>query len=572
MNSTRNRITFPIPFRRAIGAGGGRASARTRGVFGAVVGLVVTAASLTTAATASAGPRDGTGRDQAVVRTDAGPVRGIVADNHRSFLAIPYAAPPQGELRWRSPRPPASWTAVRDATAPGAACAQPAGIPMGRPSVAEDCLFVNVTTPRRTAALPLPVMVWLHGGSLKYGAGDIYGASSLATRGDVIVVSVNYRLGMLGFLAHPAFDDGVAASGNFGLEDQQAALRWVRRNASAFGGDPGNVTLFGQSAGSFSICAHLASPASAGLMQRAIMQSGPCTAGWSPSTPSSVRPRPTAEQQGLAVANDLGCADPATAGDCLRHRPVAELLEKSDAIEFGPVLGGPVLPVDPAQALASGHFNRVPVIQGSNRDEEGLRVWGMEVSGENCAAGVPTIPDRPGECPLTKDQYRDQLTDLFGADATRVADRYPIKADGSPSLALGAVLTDQIWSRPALDTAKALARYTPTYAYEFADERAPFFVGANEPSFRLGAFHSAELPYLFSVDYADQLNDSQARLAEQMIGYWTRFAHTGDPNGRGAPRWAPFSGQRVQSLAPGTIGSTDFGSAHQYDFWRSLDR
>lgn len=438
----------------------------------AAVGLVVVATVLTVGGTASAQPSYAR-PDPAVVRTDSGPVRGIVARDHRSFLGIPYAAPPQGDLRWTSPRPPASWTAVRDATVPGAACAQPAGIPMGRPSTGEDCLFVNVTVPLRPAVKPLPVMVWLHGGSLKYGAGDIYGARSLAVRGDVIVVSINYRLGMLGFLAHPALDAGRAASGNFGLEDQQAALRWVRRNATAFGGDPGNVTLFGESAGSFSICAHLAAPASAGLMHRAIMQSGPCTAGWSPSTPSSARPRQTAEREGLAVAQDLGCSDPDTAAVCLRGTSVTELLDKSDPIEFGPVLGGPVLPVDPARALATGHFNRVPVIQGGNRDEERLRVWGMEVSGENCAPGVPSIPGRPNECPLTVDQYHDQLDELFAADAATVRARYPSGSYGSPSLALGAVLTDSIWSRPALDTAKALARHTPTYAYEFADDRAP---------------------------------------------------------------------------------------------------
>ncbi|WP_326561888.1 carboxylesterase/lipase family protein [Micromonospora sp. NBC_01796] len=542
---------------------------RTSAFFRAVLGLAVISTVLTGTGTASAGPPDA-GRDPAVVRTDSGSVRGVVADDHRSFLAIPYAAPPTGELRWKSPRPPANWTGVRDATVAGAACAQPAGIPMGRPSTAEDCLFVNVTTPARTTGRRLPVMVWLHGGSLKYGAGDIYGAGSLAVRGDVVVVSVNYRLGMLGFLAHPALEAGASASGNFGIEDQQAALRWVRRNATAFGGDPGNVTLFGESAGSFSTCAHLAAPASAGLFHRAIMQSGPCTAGWSPSTPSSLRPREMARNEGLSVARDLGCADPATAASCLRRTDVAELLDKSDRIEFGPVLGGPVLPVDTARALAAGHFNRVPVIHGGNRDEERLRVWGMEVRGDNCGPGVPSLPGRPNECPLTADQYRDELDELFGADAAKVHRRYPSEAYQSPSVALGAVLTDQIWSRPILDTVKTLARHTPTYAYEFADDRAPFFVGAQEPGFPLGAFHTSELPYLFDVDYAAPLSDAQARLAEQMIGYWTRFAHTGNPNGGGAPYWSEFSGERVQSLAPGAVGPVDFGRAHRYDFWRSL--
>lgn len=536
----------------------------------AVAGLTGVAATLT-GPPAEARPA-ASGSAPAVVRTESGPVRGLVTDSYRSFEAIPYAAPPVGERRWSAPQPAQPWTGVRDATRPGNACAQPAGIPMGRPSTAEDCLFVNVTTPRHRGR-PLPVMVWLHGGSLTYGAGDIYRPVSLVTRGDVIVVSVNYRLGALGFLAHPAFDAGADRSGNFGLQDQQAALRWVRRNAAAFGGDPHNVTLFGQSAGSFSSCAHLVSPASAGLFDKVIMQSGPCTSGWTPATTSAPRPRTVAEQEGVALAGSLGCPDLAAAASCLRAKPVDELLAATASRpDLGPVLGGPVLPVDPAEALATGRFHRVPVIHGYNRDEERLRVWGMEVSGANCAPGVPALPDHPNECPLTEAGYREQLDQEFGAAAGAVAARYPASAYGSPSEALGAALTDAVWVRSTLDTAAALARHTPTYVYEFADDRAPFFTGAHQPSFPLGSFHTAELPYLFTVGYAEPLADEQTRLGAQMIDYWARFAHRGDPNGPGSPTWPRYGGQRVLALAPDAIRTIDSAGAHQYTFWRSVGR
>ncbi|MCW3845105.1 carboxylesterase family protein [Micromonospora yasonensis] len=536
----------------------------------AVTGVIGVAATLTgpTAEVRAAA----SGSAPAVVQTESGPVRGLVTDGYRSFQAIPYAAPPVGELRWSGPQPPQPWTGVRDATQPGNACPQPAGIPMGRPSTTEDCLFVNVTTPRHSSK-PLPVMVWLHGGSLTYGAGDIYRPISLVTQGDVIVVSVNYRLGALGFLAHPAFDADANQSGNFGLQDQQAALRWVRRNAAAFGGDPHNVTLFGQSAGSFSGCAHLASPASAGLFDKVIMQSGPCTSGWTPATTSAPRPRTVAEQEGLALAESLGCPDLAAAATCLRAKPADELLAATASLpDLGPVLGGPILPIDPAEALATGRFHHVPVIHGYNRDEERLRVWGMEVSGANCAPGVPALPDHPNECPLTEADYREQLNQEFGADADAVAARYSTSAYGSPSEALGAALTDAIWVRSTLDTAAALARHTPTYVYEFADDQAPFFTGAHQPSFPLGSFHTAELPYLFTVGYAQPLTDEQTRLGTQMIDYWTRFAHTGDPNGSGSPTWSRYSSQRVLALAPGTIRTVDSATGHHYAFWRSLNR
>ncbi|WP_198940447.1 carboxylesterase/lipase family protein [Micromonospora sp. CB01531] len=561
-----NMIHSPEPVRARR-----RSSRLARGALIAVTALsALAAAAVALAPPSTADTTTGSGAS-AVVVTDSGPIRGVVTGGYRSFQGIPYGAAPVGELRWVSPQPPTPWTEVRDATKPGNACAQPTGIPMGRPSTAEDCLFLNVTTPRGGGTRLRPVMVWLHGGSLTYGAGDIYTPTALATRGDVVVVTVNYRLGALGFLAHQAFDAGAARSGNFGLEDQQAALRWVRHNAAAFGGDPRNVTLFGQSAGSFSSCAHLASPASAGLFDKVIMQSGPCTAGWTPATTSSPRPRAVAQQEGLALARSLGCSNVANAAACLRAKPVDEVLTATASLpDLGPVLGGPILPTDPAEALATGRFHRVPVIHGYNRDEERLRVWGLEVTGANCGPGVPTLPDRPQECPLTNTQYLDQLRQEWHRNAGKVAAHYPSSSYASPSEALGAALTDAVWVRSTLDTAAALARHTPTYVYEFGDGHAPFFVGANPPSFPLGAFHTAELPYLFTVGYAQPLSGAQQALGEQMIAYWTRFAYTGDPTAPGAPIWARYDGRHVLSLSPDAVRPADAKAAHHYDFWQSL--
>ncbi|MBE1488599.1 carboxylesterase/lipase family protein [Plantactinospora soyae] len=505
----------------------------------------------------------------AVVRTDRGTVRGTVAGDHRSFQGIPYAAPPVGELRWQPPRPAARWTGIRDAGRPGPACAQLRGLPMDQPSESEDCLYLNVTTPAARPGRQLPVMVWLHGGHFLFGQGDVYGGRSLATRGDVVVVTVNYRLGPLGFLAHPALDAGPGrpTSGNVGLEDQQAALRWVRDNAAAFGGDSGNVTLFGQSGGATSVCTHLAAPASGGLFHRAIIQSNSC------ATP--LQTRQAAEAQATALVEKLGCVThPRGTAGCLREKSAADLVAAAGfpgpEHDPGPSAGGTVLPVDPARALATGGFHRVPVLTGTTHDEYRGQVWGMERSGMNCPDGPET-----GRCELTDEQYPHLVDAFFGDRAAQVNARYPRDDYDSASEALAAIMTDHEYVRPALDADAQFARYVPTYAYEFADDRAPWFRTEPVLSFPPGAYHLADLPYLFDVGYAEPLRAQQRQLADQMIGYWTRFARTGDPNGAGSPDWARFrlDSRYVQSLAPGPDGirRTDLARDHRYDFWRAMD-
>ncbi|GAA1611670.1 MULTISPECIES: carboxylesterase/lipase family protein [Kribbella] len=497
-----------------------------------------------------------------VVSTDAGAVRGTLTSDARLFQGIPYAAPPVGQLRWASPQRAASWRGIRDATKPGNRCAQSAGL-IDKASTTEDCLYLNVTTPRDSSARKLPVMVWIHGNGFINGAGSLYGAQQLADSGQVVVVSPNYRLGIFGFLAHPALDRGRARqlSGNFGLEDQQAALQWVQRNAAAFGGDPGNVTIFGESAGGTSVCSQLVAPGSAGLFQKAILQSGECTGRkWSPGPPTWFPlPRSEREQHGLEVATKLGCANPRAAAPCLRSKSTEELAKWSDdGVGSGPTVGGGMLPISPDRAFATGDFNKVPIIQGTTRDEHHLFTAAIEA-----ATGEVTTPA----------SYREQIGALFTpSDAARVLARYPVDKFRSAGEALSTVVTDWAWGCPVLSRDRALAAHTPLYAYEFADDTAPWFSTLPKPNFPTGAFHGAELQYLF---HDEQLpgpsTPAQKQLAATMISYWTQFAHTGNPNSAGQPQWQPFQNNgHVQSLGSSSITSADLAKEHQCAFWGSV--
>jgi para-nitrobenzyl esterase len=486
-----------------------------------------------------------------VVQTENGRVRGTVTKDYRAFEGIPYAASPVGERRWSPPVPPANWTSTLDATRPGNTCAQTGDFIGDKPSESEDCLTLNVTAPR--GARKLPVMVWIHGGGFFSGSGGIYQGGQLATKGDVVVVTFNYRLGVFGFLAHPGLED----SGNFGLQDQQAALRWVQRNVTQFGGDPSQVTLFGESAGGVSTCAHLAAPGSAGLFQRAIIQSGPCalTTQWPYGEDGNwvSRPRATAEQAGQKLAATLGCDTIA----CLRTKSVPDLLTASNGGNgYGPVYGGGgVLPISPEQALATGHFNKVPVIQGTTRDEH-----------QTFQAAIEGFMGRA----TSKDDYDNDLTAFFGADkAAKIKAHYPL--NDVPGAVMSSIWTDYSWSCTALRTDKMLSRRTPTYAYEFADEKAPWFADAANPSFPTGAYHASELQYLFPGVYGSgNLPAAQQKLADQMIKYWARFAYTGNPNGPGLADWPRFAGSSVLSLAPAKTTQADLAGEHHCGFWDTI--
>jgi para-nitrobenzyl esterase len=484
-----------------------------------------------------------------VVPTDNGPVRGVANGSMQQFLGIPYAAAPVGTLRWRPPQEHARWTGVLDATALGAHCPQVAS-PYGTPSTTEDCLFLNVFTPDKTnPGQPhlLPVMFWIHGGGLVVGLSDGYDPSKLVAQ-DVIVVTINYRLGFLGFLAHAALaaESPTGAAGNYGLMDQQAALRWVQRNIRSFGGDPDNVTIFGESAGGLSVHSQLASPLAAGLFHKAIVESG----AYSLAQPSLS----AAESAGAAFATSTGCVSQTAA--CLRSLSVEEVLAHQPGGTMVPNLDGFVLPVTVRSAFTSGQFNRVPVIEGSNHDEWRLFVAQTEVAtGTSLSAAgyIPAIAATLGVSP---------------AVAGLIAAAYPLAAYSSPSVALGAIGTDIIFACNARLSARLLSQYVPTYQYEFNDPNAPmlFFPPVSFPT---GAYHASELQYIFNVletpVASPGLTGDQTRLSNTMVAYWTQFARSGDPNSPAAPAWPQYSSSdQFQSLRPPTpTTGTSFAADHK---------
>lgn len=492
--------------------------------------------------------------------TASGAVRGTVTTDHREFLGIPYAAPPVGNLRWRMPRPRVPWTGVRDATRPGPVCPQDAPDGSGLTG-SEDCLYLDVWTPASATRLAdRPVVVWIPGGGFVLGAGSQYDPTRLVTQTGVVVVTVNYRLGALGFLRTPSLAAEDRNAGNYGLADQRAALRWVHRNIAAFGGDPHDVTIAGQSAGGFSVCAHLAAPASRGLFDKAVAQSSPCG--------NPLVTRGEAERRGTATAAALGCASDSPA--CLRAKPVADLVPLGaeevftdtapiSALPWLPVVGTPALPEQPLAAIQDGTTADVPFLQGGTHDEMSIFV----------------ALNHGRDHPLTARQYQYAVLGLFGRRGQAVLDRYPVDRYPSPGQALARVLTDwggKVGSCPMLPADDAMARRGAVYAYEFAEDSG---VGpAQGMPFPLGATHGTDTPYLFDGPFTPThpTGPDQRALARTMVGYLGRFAATGDPNGPGLPHWPAYRQGRVLSLAAGVDGITpvDFSREHRCGFWLGL--
>jgi para-nitrobenzyl esterase len=483
-----------------------------------------------------------------VTGTVNGAVRGLANGAVNEFLGIPYAAPPVGALRWQPPQPAASWSGVRDATKFAQHCPQLPS-PFGQGSTSEDCLYLNVFTPaHKQAGSHFPVMVWIHGGALVTGESNDYDPTALVEDG-VTVVTINYRLGALGFLAHPALADENGQSGDYGLMDQQAALRWVQRNIPSFGGDPHNVTVFGESAGGLSTLSQVASPLAKGLFERAIVESGSYNL-----TQASLA---TAEASGEAFAASAGCASQTAA--CLRSLPVSTILANEDTAGYTPNLNSEVLPETLGTAFSTGAFNRVPIINGTNHDEWRLFVALSELTGN----------------PVTAANYQSMISSTLGvsaAVAAVIAARYPLSAFPSPSVALGAVGTDAIFACPALTIDKSVSRFVPTFGYEFNDENAPqnFLPPV---SFPYGAAHASEIQYLMGLPTAafpGSLSPPQQQLAAIMKGYWTNFAKRGLPGSASAPFWPSFNvlTQGIQSLAPPVPQpEAGFANAHNCAFW-----
>jgi para-nitrobenzyl esterase len=498
--------------------------------------------------------------DAGVVRTSMGSLRGMVASDYRLFQGIPYAAPPVGPLRWQLPRPAARWPGMLDATKPRPQCMQDTGRDprVGKPT-SENCLTLNVWTPARGKhGDKRPVMVWIHGGGFVNGNSDIYYARRLAAKGRIVVVTINYRLGALGFLAHPSLGPP-GDVGNYGLADQQAALRWVRDNIAAFGGDPRKVTIAGESAGGMSVCDHLVAPGSAGLFRAAIIQSAPCQAQADLAT---------GQRRSVDYAVEAGCRNPATTAVCLRAMPATRLerppwyyfIGDSDALS-GPVTGTALLPESPIAEFAAGRAARVPVLMGINHDEFTLFA---ALRYAKLGRGVRSA------------EYPHLLADIFGTDSTPVAAHYPPdRYGGDASLAYSAAVTDGVFACAADRLADSLSRNAPVYAYEFDDPHAPAPKPLRDAPFPVGASHSLELRYLFSVGGAPALDPAQQILSDQMISYWSHFVANGAPKAAGLPGWpAKTAGpdhNTWMSLRPGGGGViTDFEASHQCPFWASL--
>ncbi len=521
------------------------------------------------------------------VQTENGAVVGKAEGNTARFLGIPYAAPPTGALRFRPPQPRAPWSGPLQATEFGSPCPQTPRL--GSPSADEDCLFLNVFAPARGHGRR-PVMVFIHGGSFNAGSGGVapngpdYTGTEIVEQAGVVVVTINYRLSVLGFLAAPALDaeDPRGVSGNYGLQDQQLALRWVRRNIEAFGGDPDNVTVFGESAGGISVLYHLVSPDAAGLFQRAIVES---------SNDALSVPLAQAEAIYAPIVAGLGCAGADDTAACLRAVPVETIL--NSGLVAGPILDGATVPRQPREAFAAGEFNRVPVVIGTNSDEG---TYFLSVAA--IAAGrAPTSAD-----------YANTIQANFGAAAApAIGAAYPLDEYPSPGQALSAIQTDSFFACPTEAVRRSLARYVPTYGYEFAkQDPVENFPLPRGPGIALGASHTTELAYVFGHDArGEPLPQGPDRdLSDAVIRYWTNFAASGNPNraaarggaradrqaqrsgaedgqgvasgrageGRRAPRWPAYTGLSglVLSLSDQIRPEGGFAEAHRCALWESL--
>jgi len=495
-----------------------------------------------------------------VVHVSSGQIRGTLRGSTAVFLGIPYAAPPVGVLRWREPQPPASWTGVRDATKPGSACVQDeAGVggfikPLAAAygatyqivpiSSSEDCLFLNVWAPGWSHETRLPVMVWLHGGSNRVGSGteDAYDGTALAAHG-VIVVTLNYRLGAMGFFAHPELtaESPHHSSGNYGLLDQIAGLQWVHQNITQFGGDPGNVTLFGESAGSIDATTLIASPLTKDLFRRVIAESGPAF-GLGPE-----RSVTAMEPLGVAVGKEAG-GQPGLQLQVLRKLPatqIAVLEGRLIAAQFkgydpnASIVDGWVLPQSPAQTFASGKLEKVDLLAGLNaREFSAFRI------GAEAAQKQSGQPAKKAGLSEQIAQFADLTRPLYGGwtDITVTTYMSRILIHGAPALDQA---TNDILAACPVGAEAALVISAGQRAFVYRFERSVPGMGQST----LGAFHALELPYVFDAFRSRTFSwlpftSTDHKLSAAMQIYWTNFAKFGDPNGPGLPHWSAWRTDR----------------------------
>jgi para-nitrobenzyl esterase len=461
----------------------------------------------------------------APIQVDGGRVEGVAEERMMVYKGIPFAAPPVGDLRWRPPQPVKSWDGVLKADKYAPACPQVQfDIPiLPKVATSEDCLYLNVWTPARSPDEKLPVMVWIYGGGFAMGATSmpVYSGEQLAKMG-VVVVSIAYRVGPLGFLAHPDLtaESPRKASGNYGLLDQIAALQWVQRNIRAFGGDPGCVTIFGESAGGISVSMLAAAPLAKGLFHRAICESG---GSFNPVCKEkelgSMQLLAGAESAGVEFARRMG----ANSLTELRRIPPEKWL-KDPAAQMGgcwPVVDGYVIVGDQYKLYEAGKYNDVPALIGTNSDEGSMFVRAT-----------------------TPEEYEKSVRERFGPFADRVLERYPAQTQDQTLRAMADILRDTFFAWPTWSWARLQSKTgtAQVFLYYFDQKQPPSFLSLLFKS--EGAYHSAEISYVFR--HLDQnpltpFTDDDKRLSEIMATYWTNFAKTGNPNGTGLPPWPVFN-------------------------------
>ena len=504
-----------------------------------------------------------TGSAAAQVKTDAGEVEGTVsADGKvRVFRGIPFAAPPSGERRWKAPQPVTPWTGVRKATAFGPRCPQGRifGDMIFRDEMSEDCLYVNVWTPASGPGQKLPVMFWIHGGGFQAGSASEprQDGEQLARKG-VVVVSANHRLGLFGFFAHPELtrESAAGASGNYGLLDQIAALEWVKRNVATFGGDPGNVTIFGESAGSFAVSALVASPLARGLVHKAIGESGAYfPLGGGPLAPRALA---AAEAQGQTFAEAAGAVSVAA----LRAATVDDLLSVALKSQwFAPIIDGHVLPKTVAEIYAAGEHNPVPLAAGWNADES--------------RASVTMAKERP-----TLASFTESTRKRFGPAADDILKAYTASSDAEVIDVAAALASDTFigyatWKWIQVHDAATKA---PTYRYSF-DRTIPVapdtkINGRLATAEDIGARHAGEIEYVFgTLDSVPNVTwtDADRTLSDEMMSYWSNFAKTGNPNGAGLPEWPPYDAATGSAVLHLDTTITAKADAHRARY-EALDR
>lgn len=464
--------------------------------------------------------------NHAMVRVEQGQLTGVAGSSPeiRVYKGIPFAAPPVGDLRWKAPKPAVSWQGIRAADQFSPACSQtpyPAtSIYYQKPEpVSEDCLYLNVWTAAGPASEKRPVMVWIHGGALTRGSAStpVYDGDALARKG-VVLVTTNYRLGVFGFYAHPDLtkESDRNSSGNYGILDQIAALEWVQKNIAAFGGDPKRVTIFGESAGSWSVNCLMATPLAKGLFQRVIGESG--------GTFSPMKKLADMEQAGVKLASSLH----ADSIQAMRAKSAADLLKAAGARAVAPNVDGWMLPEDVYTIFAKGKQNDAPLIAGSNADEAtSLSPWAA-----NGSAG----------------SFVQQVRERFGDKSDEFLKIYPARTDAEAKAAHYASFRDYLfgwqmrtWARMQTKTGKSKA-----YLYYFS--RNP----PGPESTRYRAYHASEIAYVFENLLPPRpWEDADRKLSAMMSSYWVNFATSGDPNGKGLPRWPAYREKRDAALELG---------------------